>query len=290
MQTQYNIIMLLALAMVLLLLWLWRRQRLLAIRAKLMREALHNRDFTFRLPVDGHLPGERELQATLNDTLSEVGRLMARGEVESWQRLTRVLTHEIMNSIAPIQSIAKAYIDSGMVKDTPFEEGLRAIHDTSLSLSAFIDSYRKLTQLQTPDMTDVSLHHIADNLRQLYPAVAWHADLPADATARVDAGMILQVAVNIAKNAHEAGAANIGVRLKYDGRDVKMLMSNDGAPIPPDAACEIFVPFFTTKKAGSGIGLPLARQMMMAQGGDLMLADTPQAGYHTTFIIVMMAC
>ena len=280
-------IALLALAMAILLLWLWRRQRLLALRARLMREALHNRDFTFRLPVDSRLPGERALQAALNDTLAEVGRLMARSEVESWQRLTRVLTHEIMNSIAPIQSIAQAYIDSGMVKGTPLEEGIRAIHDTSLSLSAFVDSYRKLTQLQTPDMTDIHLLHIADNLRQLYPDMTWHVDIPMDATVRADAGMIHQVAVNLVKNAHEAGAANIGVRLDGDANDVRLLVSNDGEPIPPDVAREIFVPFFTTKKYGSGIGLPLARQMMMAQGGDLLLADTPQPGYHTTFIMMM---
>lgn len=287
MQAQYYIIALLALAMAFLLLWLWRRQRLLALRAKLMREALRNRDFTFRLPVDSRLSGERELQITLNDTLAEVGRMMARREVESWQRLTRVLTHEIMNSIAPIQSIAQAYIDSGMVKDTPFEDGIRAIYDTSLSLSAFVDSYRKLTQLQTPDMTNVSVRNIVDNMCQLYPNMVWHVDISDDVMARVDAGMIHQVIVNLAKNASEAGASNIDVRLANEGDVVRLFMSNDGEPIPPDTVCEIFVPFFTTKKTGSGIGLPLARQMMMAQGGDLLLADKPQVGYHTTFIIIM---
>lgn len=287
MQAQYYIIALLALALTFLLLWLWRRQRLLVLRAKLMREALRNRDFTFRLPGDSCLSGERELQATLNDTLAEVGRLMARREVESWQKLTRVLTHEIMNSIAPIQSITQAYIDSGMVKGTPFEEGMRAIHDTSLSLSAFVDSYRKLTQLQTPNMTNVSIRNIADNMCQLYPNMAWHVDISADAMAKVDAGMIHQVIVNLAKNASEAGATNIGMRLDNDGDGVRLFVSNDGEPISPDASREIFVPFFTTKKTGSGIGLPLARQMMMAQGGDLLLADTPQVGYHTTFVIVI---
>lgn len=287
MQAQYYIIALLALALAFLLLWLWRRQRLLALRAKLMREALRNRDFTFRLPVDSRLAGERELQIMLNDTLAEVGRMMARREVESWQRLTRVLTHEIMNSIAPIQSIAQAYIDSGMVKDTPFEEGIRAIYDTSFSLLAFVDSYRKLTQLQTPNMTNVSVRNIADNMCQLYPNMAWHVDISANAIARADAGMIHQVIVNLAKNASEAGASNIDVHLNSEGDVVRLFMSNDGEPIPPDTACEIFVPFFTTKKTGSGIGLPLARQMMMAQGGDLLLADKPQVGYHTTFIIIM---
>ena len=283
MQTFY-IIAIVALATALLM-WLWHRQRLLALRARLMREALRNRDFTFRLPSGSILPGERELQAALNDTVAETGRLLARGEVESWQRLTRVLTHEIMNSIAPIQSITQAYINSPLVKGTPLEEGMRAIYDTSNSLSAFVCSYRKLTQLQTPDIADVCLPNIADNLRLLYPDIAWHADIPADATTKADAGMIHQVVVNLAKNAIEAGATCIGIRIDNSGGCTRLLMSNDGEPIPPDAAREIFVPFFTTKKKGSGIGLSLARQMMMAQGGDLILADTPQPGYHTTFIM-----
>ena len=283
MQTFY-IIAIVALATALLM-WLWHRQRLLALRARLMREALRNRDFTFRLPSGSILPGERELQAALNDTVAETGRLLARGEVESWQRLTRVLTHEIMNSIAPIQSITQAYINSPLVKGTPLEEGMRAIYDTSNSLSAFVCSYRKLTQLQTPDIADVCLPNIADNLRLLYPDIAWHVDIPADATTKADAGMIHQVVVNLAKNAIEAGAACIGIRIDNSGGCTRLLMSNDGEPIPPDAAREIFVPFFTTKKKGSGIGLSLARQMMMAQGGDLILADTPQPGYHTTFIM-----
>ena len=89
----YYIISVLVILIVVILIWQWRHQRLLALRARLMREALRNRDFTFRLPTDRLFPGERELQSTLNDMGSEINRLLARNEVESWQRLTRVLTH-----------------------------------------------------------------------------------------------------------------------------------------------------------------------------------------------------
>lgn len=284
----------LAAAIVLMAALAWRRQRLAAVRARLMREAMRNRDFTFRLPDDSPLPGDRELQAALNETCAEVGRLMAQSEVESWQRLARVLTHEIMNAVAPIQSIAQAYMASPAVKGTPMEEGIRAIYDTSRSLSAFVASYRKLTQLQKPVMETVSVGRIAANLRQMYPDVMWHATLDDGDTVTADATMLVQVAVNIAKNAVEAGARNIGICTGNTGGDddtgghrtTMLLISNDGQPIPPDVAREMFVPFFTTKPSGSGIGLSLARQMMVAAGGDLLLLPTPRPGYHTTFAIV----
>lgn len=303
---QNYIIALLALAMAFLLLWLWRRQRLLALRARLMREALRNRDFTFRLPTDSRLPGERDLQMALNDMSGEIKQLMARNEVESWQRLTRVLTHEIMNAIAPISSITQAYVASPLVKGTPLEEGMQAINDTTRSLQAFVENYRKLTQLQPANIGSVSLARLIDSMKTLYPNVEWHTPsfggetppLPHEpphhhntptttsTSVNADAGMLRQVTVNIIKNAIEAGAHRIDMRIDIADNHTRLLISNDAPPIAPDVAREIFIPFFTTKTTGSGIGLSLARQMMMAQYGELWLADTPVAGYHTTFVLV----
>lgn len=289
------LIIVLAVIIVVLILWQWRHQRLLSLRARLMREALRNRDFTFRLPADRLFPGERDLQLALNDMGGEINRLLARSEVESWQRLTRVLTHEIMNSVAPIQSITQAYIASPLVKDTPLEEGMRAIYDTSLGLSTFVDSYRKLTQLQPADVKLLDLPHFIYTMSALYPDVKWHVDLNNVATVSTDQGMLRQVATNIIKNAIEAGARSIDLRIADDegtnnnvdnGKPVtRLLISNDGQRIAPEVAREIFIPFFTTKRTGQGIGLSLARQMMIACGGDLWLADTPVAGFHTTFIV-----
>lgn len=289
------LIIVLAVIIVVLILWQWRHQRLLSLRARLMREALRNRDFTFRLPADRLFPGERDLQLALNDMGGEINRLLARSEVESWQRLTRVLTHEIMNSVAPIQSITQAYIASPLVKDTPLEEGMRAIYDTSLGLSTFVDSYRKLTQLQPADVKSLDLPHFIYTMSALYPDVKWHVDLNNVSTVSTDQGMLRQVATNIIKNAIEAGACSIDIRIADDegtnhnsdnGKPVtRLLISNDGQRIAPEVAREIFIPFFTTKRTGQGIGLSLARQMMIACGGDLWLADTPVAGFHTTFIV-----
>ncbi len=289
----YYIISALVILIVAILLWQWRHQRLLALRARLMREALRNRDFTFRLPTDRLLSGERELQSTLNDMGSEINRLLARNEVESWQRLTRVLTHEIMNAVAPIQSITQAYIGSPLVKDTPLEEGMRAIYDTSLGLSTFVDIYRKLTQLQPADIQSLNLPQFINTIKTLYPEVEWHINLSGVTTVDTDHGMFRQVITNIVKNAIEAGAHTIDISISNIGsshadgykNNIRLLISNDGQLISPEESREIFIPFFTTKKTGQGIGLSLARQMMIACHGNLWLADRPVVGYHTTFIL-----
>lgn len=285
---------LVAIILVILLFLFIRHQRLLSLRAHLMREALHNHDFTFRLPTDRLFPGERDLQEALNDMGSEINRLLARSEVESWRRLTRVLTHEIMNSVAPIQSITQAYISSPMVKGTPLEEGMRAIYDTSLGLSTFVDSYRKLTLLQPADIQPLDLRQFVRTIPTLYPDLQWHIGLDAPTSVDTDQGMLRQVLTNIIKNAVEAGARSVDIRMaeasgnggKQDkASTMQMLVSNDGQPIAAEVAREIFIPFFTTKKTGLGIGLAIARQMMMACGGNLWLADTPVAGFHTTFVL-----
>ena len=285
---------LVAIVLVILLFLFIRHQRLLSLRAHLMREALHNHDFTFRLPTDRLFPGERDLQEALNDMGSEINRLLARSEVESWKRLTRVLTHEIMNSVAPIQSITQAYIASPMVKGTPLEEGMKAIYDTSLSLATFVDSYRKLTQLQPADIQPVDLQQFVTSIPALYPDIQWHIGLNTPTSAKTDLGMLRQVMTNIIKNAIEAEAHSLDIRLaqcsandnlQEEDTTLQLLVSNDGQAIAAEVAREIFIPFFTTKKKGQGIGLAIARQMMMACGGNLWLADTPVAGYHTTFVV-----
>ncbi len=284
----------LLLLLIILIILFIRHQRLLSLRARLMREALRNHDFTFRLPTTLLFPGERDLQNTLNEMGSEINRLLARSEVESWRRLTRVLTHEIMNSVAPIQSITQAYIASPMVKGTPLEEGMKAIYDTSLSLATFVDSYRKLTQLQPADIQPVDLQQFVTSIPALYPDIQWHIGLNNPTSAKTDLGMLRQVMTNIIKNAIEAEAHSVDIRLaqcsandnlQEDDTTLQLLVSNDGQAIAAEVAREIFIPFFTTKKKGQGIGLAIARQMMMACGGNLWLADTPVAGYHTTFVV-----
>ena len=149
--------------------WFYRHQVLLRDRAHLMREAIRNEEFTFRLPVKGLFFGERALQEALNETGKDIGVLLARNEVESWQRLTRVLTHEIMNATTPIASISQAYLDNPAIAGTVYEEGVRAIHDTSRGLALFVDSYRKLAELQEPVLAEIPLAAFVERIRALYP-------------------------------------------------------------------------------------------------------------------------
>lgn len=260
--------------------WFYHHQRLLRDRAFLMNEAIRNRDFTFQLPVKGLFFGEGALQSVLNDLGQEINRLVAQNEVESWQRLTRVLTHEIMNATAPIQSITQTYLNQPQIKNTVYEEGIRAIHDTSKGLATFVESYRKLTQLQEAHPTDLKLAGLVSSVQTLYSELQWKTSLPADLTLCADESLLRQVLVNIVRNAAEAGATVIDIRW----RD-RLYISNNGKPIPAELRQEIFVPFFTTKTTGSGIGLALSRQMMMIQGMTLTLATVPVGGYPVTFII-----
>ena len=260
------------------LVWFWRHQRSLKVRAHLMQEAIRNRDFTFRLPTDGLLPGERAMQDTLNQLGETIRQQVNQNEVESWERLTRVLTHEIMNATAPVSSISQSLLGRSDVKGTPLEEGIRAIFTTSQHLNTFVDSYRKLSQLQEPALGDVRLSALLHDIQLLYPDLSWQCVVADDVVVSADPNMLRQILINLVKNAIEAGASHISIG--YQG---SLLISNDGQPIPAEARKSIFVPFFTTKRTGSGIGLSLSRRMMIQQGGSLSLLDQPQSGYHTTF-------
>jgi signal transduction histidine kinase len=240
----------------------------------------------FRLPTRGLFFGERALQEVLNDMGQEIQKLVAHSEVESWQRLTRVLTHEIMNATAPIQSISQAYLKNPDIKDSPYEEGIRAIHDTSSGLAAFVESYRKLTQLQEPVIGEVNMLEFCKRIASLYPDLKWNIDIPADFIMSADENLLRQVFINLVKNAIEANAKTIGVKAPSTSpfRGV-LYFCNDGHVIPLDVAQEIFIPFFTTKQSGSGIGLSLSRQILMMQGMTLSLAENPLRGYNVTFMI-----
>ncbi|MDE7350540.1 MAG: HAMP domain-containing histidine kinase [Muribaculaceae bacterium] len=246
-----------------------------------MRDAMRHRDFSFKLPVKGLLFGERALQRALNEMGHDIEKLEAHNEVESWQRLTRVLTHEIMNVMAPIQSISQAYLQDPDIKETPYEEGLRAILDSSSGLAVFVSNYRKMTQLQDPVLRDIDFNTFCSGIAALYPEISWEVSLPENMTLRADEDLLRQVFINIVKNAKEADAGKIGIRNK----DSSLLISNDGHVIPDDVAREIFIPFFTTKAGGSGIGLSLSRQVLMSQGFILSLAEHPERNYNVTFIL-----
>lgn len=264
-----------------------RHQRKLRLRAHIMQEAIRNQDFTFRLPTHGMFFGERAMQETMNQLGETIRQQMNKNEVESWERLTRVLTHEMMNATAPITSISQSLLNRDDVKGTPLEDGVRAIYETSQHMSNFVVNYRKMSELEKPTMSNIHLHAMIDDISNAYPLLTWEKEIAEDLMVHADAGMLRQVLMNLVKNAIEADAKKMVIQTEKKERSNSTLLyiSNDGAPILAENRQSLFVPFFTTKRSGSGIGLSLSRRMMIQQGGLLELADTPHSGCHVTFIL-----
>ena len=267
-------------------LWFWRHQRSLVRRAHIMQEAIRNHDLTFQLPTRRMFSGERALQETLNQLGEHIREQVNLGEVESWEKLTRVLTHEIMNATAPIASISQSMLHHPAVKGSELEEGINAIHNTVVHLNSFVDGYRKYSELQKPVPQPVDLSAVASEVQQLFQDVEWHITMPQALEIKTDPNLLRQILINLVKNAIEAGAKSLGMECEHgaDGR-VLLYVSNNGELIPADARSSIFIPFFTTKRKGNGIGLSLSRRLLTIQGGMMSLLDHPRAGFHTTFLL-----
>lgn len=226
---------------------------------------------------------------TLNNIRSELDAK----ELDSWIKLTRVLTHEIMNSIAPISSLSETFLRREDVVGGPLYDGIRAIHDTSAGLISFVDSYRKFSALQKPAPEPFYLSELVrqiEGLRLIPDNVAFTRQIePEDLMVYADPNLIRQVLINLFKNAVQAIGTDRGrIHIRaYSAADehVFVYVSNDGPVIPEGESEEIFVPFFTTKKEGSGIGLSLSRQIMKLSGGSISLLRAGTNGWNTTFVM-----
>jgi len=264
----------------------WLHQRSLVRRARIMQEAIRNHDLTFQLPTKHMFSGEKALQETLNQLGEHIREQVNLGEVESWEKLTRVLTHEIMNATAPIASISQSMLHHPSVKGSDLEEGINAIHNTVVHLNSFVDGYRKYSALQKPVPRQVDLSAVVGEVEKLFQEVAWLSKMPDSVIINTDPNLLRQILINLVKNAIEAGARHLGMECQR-GQDGKVLLyiSNDGEMIPADARSSIFIPFFTTKRKGNGIGLSLSRRLLTIQGGMMSLLDEPRGNFHTTFLL-----
>jgi nitrogen fixation/metabolism regulation signal transduction histidine kinase len=212
-------------------------------------------------------------------------------ELDSWIKLTRVLTHEIMNSMAPISSISDTFMQREDVKGSELFDGIRAIHETSSGLISFVDSYRKFSALQQPQPEPFYLQEMMKQLSSLN-LVPDNISLtiqvePQDLMLYADPNLIRQILINLLKNAVQAIGSNEGRILVHAYADkaehVFINVSNNGPAISPELARQIFVPFFTTKQEGSGIGLSLARQIMKLSGGTITLLKSGSNNWPVTF-------
>lgn len=202
-------------------------------------------------------------------------------EIESWIRLIRVLTHEIMNAITPITSLSDSLIELHGEKDKEIKKGLEIISTTGKGLITFVDSYRKLTRIPSPNMKPFEVHDFLENLIRLscsdYPDITIRLEVhPSDLMIYADNNLLSQVILNLLKNAlqsiTEPDKSEVAVKAYSNEEEAVIIeICDTGCGIPDEIAQHIFIPFFTTKENGSGIGLSITRQIMRLHNGTISL-------------------
>ena len=262
---------------------------------------------------DEHL-AKHETQAMLKDkhvriiALSDVSHELSNQEVDSWIKLIRVLTHEIMNTITPVTSLSETLLIR-VTEDKDLKQGLETIHKTGTELLAFVNNYRRFTHVPQPQP---ALFYVEPFLERMALLCNHEVEIevsPKDLLVYADESLLSHVVTNLLKNAVEAfkekeredkqecrsadlqsaASKKTFIRLQaYANAQESIIIdvSNNAGLIPEDVASHIFIPFFTTKPEGSGIGLSLSRQIMRVSGGSLSLHQDKVQGITTFRIII----
>ena len=262
---------------------------------------------------DEHL-AKHETQAMLKDkhvriiALSDVSHELSNQEVDSWIKLIRVLTHEIMNTITPVTSLSETLL-TRVTEDKDLKQGLETIHKTGTELLAFVNNYRRFTHVPQPQP---ALFYVEPFLERMALLCNHEVEIevsPKDLLVYADESLLSHVVTNLLKNAVEAfrekeredkqecrsadlqsaASKKAFIRLQaYANAQESIIIdvSNNAGLIPEDVASQIFIPFFTTKPEGSGIGLSLSRQIMRVSGGSLSLYQDKAQGITTFRIII----
>lgn len=262
---------------------------------------------------DEHL-AKHETQAMLKDkhvriiALSDVSHELSNQEVDSWIKLIRVLTHEIMNTITPVTSLSETLL-TRVTEDKDLKQGLETIHKTGTELLAFVNNYRRFTHVPQPQP---ALFYVEPFLERMALLCNHEVEIevsPKDLLVYADESLLSHVVTNLLKNAVEAfkekeredkqecrsadlqsaASKKAFIRLQaYANAQESIIIdvSNNAGLIPEDVASHIFIPFFTTKPEGSGIGLSLSRQIMRVSGGSLSLHQDKVQGITTFRIII----
>lgn len=276
---------------------------------------------------DEHL-AKHETQAMLKDkhvriiALSDVSHELSNQEVDSWIKLIRVLTHEIMNTITPVTSLSETLL-TRVTEDKDLKQGLETIHKTGTELLAFVNNYRRFTHVPQPQPALFYVEPFLERMAMLCNHEVEIEVSPKDLLTYADESLLSHVVTNLLKNAVEAfnGQEKLSAeRNKQDGNEqgrnkqecrsadlqsaaskkafihlqayanaqesIIIDVSNNAGLIPEDVASHIFIPFFTTKPEGSGIGLSLSRQIMRVSGGSLSLHQDKAQGITTFRILI----
>ncbi len=249
---------------------------------------------------DGELNFRFQDKNKFNRTLNRIRTIFEKQrqahEQDSWTKLIRVLTHEIMNTVSPIASLSDAMaksVDKNGHSELDIKAGLETISDSSKNLIGFVQTYRQLSGVAKPVRKALDLRELVDSVIGLNSefiascgASCLYRPEEADLMIYADEGQISQIFINLIKNALQAGARHIDISARM-GKDDEVIIqvANDGEPIPPSAQEQIFIPFYTTKKEGSGIGLSISRQIMRNHNGsiELVRSDAQQTVFELRF-------
>ena len=255
-----------------------------------MMDALEDGELNFRFQ------DKNKLNRTLNRIRTIFEKQRQQHEQDSWTKLIRVLTHEIMNTVSPIASLSDALsksMDEDGHSELDVKAGLDTISDSSKNLIKFVETYRELSGVARPVKKAIDLQELMDKVISLDSellstkgAVCTYTPEESDLMVYADEGQISQIFINLIKNALQAGAKHINITATLTVDDETIIrVANDGEPIPVTAQEQIFVPFYTTKKEGSGIGLSLARQIMRQHNGsiDLVKSDPEETVFELRF-------
>ena len=253
-----------------------------------MLDAFEDNELNFRFQDNSRF------NKTLNRIKWMLERKRQQDEQESWTKLIRVLTHEIMNTVSPIASLSEALSHWANVpekeREMDLKAGLETIASSSKDLISFVQSYRELAGVARPIMKALMLDHLVNKVIGLTieqcngaGAVCTYRPKTDDILIYADESQIFRILINLIKNAVQAGAKHILITAEINQYDQTLVhVWNDGVPISPESQEQIFIPFFTTKQEGTGIGLSLSRQIMRAHNGMLDLTRSDEQGTEFT--------
>ena len=270
--------------------WLWILVVVVAVAVAVVATAIivrrrDARKVTFAMDAleDGEMNFHFKENTRLNRALNRIRGIFERrsavDETNSWSKLFRVMTHEIMNTVAPIASLSDALTQAD---DVDMKAGLETISASSKDLIRFVESYRNLSQVAPPMrqavMVDEMMHRVLSlnmaKIAEQGASLSYQANMP-DLLIYADEGQLMQVFNNLIKNAVQAGATVVRITADLNRDDQTVIrVINNGKAIPLRQIEDIFLPFYTTKPNGTGIGLSLSRQIMLRHNGDLRLEQS----------------
>ncbi len=215
-------------------------------------------------------------------------------ETQAWQKLISVLTHEIMNSITPIISLSETLSEQELSDEVDVENyrvmkrAMDTIHRRGKGLLSFVENYRKLTRLPQPSIQSIHLQSMFQSLQQLMASNGITFDYevyPKQLILQADKAMVEQLLLNLLKNAHEASAevaeSKIEMKAEKVGSEIHISVADNGQGISPEAIEKIFIPFYSTKTSGSGIGLTLCRQIALRHRGKIVVKSDKKGSKFT---------